>query len=272
MSHSLAPWRLLLGDPAGQLVADGPTNMAVDAALLESVRAGGPPAVRFYRWSPACLSFGRNQPANGRYDVDAASARGIEFVRRPTGGQAVLHDQEVTYAVVAPVEVVGRPREAYRRINQGLVGGLRRLRVPAEVAGGAPGPASAPVDWGRACFRTPESGEVVVGGRKLVGSAQRTEGRVILQHGSILTGGSQSAAEELLVGGVAPAGDALGWTTVARELSRVPDVDELIAALIAGLEDLLGTSLAPSRLTAAEASAAERLGTHFASASWTWRL
>jgi lipoyl(octanoyl) transferase len=252
--------------------------MAVDAALLDAVRAGAPPVVRFYRWEPACLSFGRNQPARGRYDRDAAAARGIDFVRRPTGGQAVLHHQEVTYAVVAPVDVVGRPREAYRRINEGLVAGLRRLGVPAEVAGSASAPAGGGVDWGRACFRVPEAGEVVVGGRKLVGSAQRTEGRVILQHGSILTGGSQSAAEELRIGGaeagaVAPAaGPGGGWTTLDRELAAPPDADALVAALAAGLEGVLGTTLAPTGLTPGEAAAVERLGTHFASPAWTWRL
>ncbi|MFW6206236.1 MAG: lipoate--protein ligase family protein, partial [Gemmatimonadota bacterium] len=109
--------------------ADGATNMAVDAALLESVQAGAPPVLRLYRWSPACLSFGRNQPARGRYDRDLAEDRGIDFVRRPTGGQAVLHDDELTYAVIAPVAVIGKPRTAYAAINRALVAALRELGV-----------------------------------------------------------------------------------------------------------------------------------------------
>ena len=245
-------WRL-----SGSLeCADGATNMAVDAALLEAVRDGAPAALRLYRWDPPTLSFGRNQPAAGLYDEAAARDRGIAFVRRPTGGQAVLHADELTYAVVAPVADIGRPREAYRRINEALVAGLGRLGVAAEVAGGTrTGPDThacagenraggshthahthrGAVDWAKACFRDPAEGEGVVVGRKLVGSAQRCEGRVILQHGSILVSGSQAAAEELLAG--APAWrdgsrpDSVdqvrlpahpGWTTLVEELGTRP--------------------------------------------------
>jgi lipoyl(octanoyl) transferase len=273
---------------AAPAAAPGDLNMAVDAALLESVGNGGPPVLRLYRWSPACLSFGRNQPARGLYDVDLAARRGISFVRRPTGGQAVLHDQELTYAVVAPVALVGRPRAAYRTINEALVAGLARLGLGASLAGSlvpgsvlptGPSPAaSSPIgpvahDWTRACFRTPESGEVVVGGRKLVGSAQRTEGRVILQHGSILVGGSQAAAEELLVGGAGgPPGLAHGWTTLASELGRRPDLAALSSALVAGFSEVMGISLAPDRLVPAEAVAVERFRGQFGSETWTWRL
>jgi lipoyl(octanoyl) transferase len=268
--------------------APGDLNMAVDAALLESVGGGGPPVLRLYRWSPACLSFGRNQPARGLYDVELAARRGISFVRRPTGGQAVLHDQELTYAVVAPVALVGRPRAAYRTINEALVAGLARLGLKASVAGsGVPGSQSptgsspagqsstgpVPHDWTRACFRTPESGEVVVGGRKLVGSAQRTEGRVILQHGSLLVGGSQAAAEELLMGGGGGApGPGHGWTTLASELGRLPDLADLSVALVAGFSEVMGISLAPDSLVPAEAAAVERFQGQFASDTWTWRL
>jgi lipoyl(octanoyl) transferase len=71
--------------------APGAWNMAVDAALMDAVREGTPPVLRFYRWEPACLSLGRNQPARGHYDADALRAEGVDVVRRPTGGRAVLH-------------------------------------------------------------------------------------------------------------------------------------------------------------------------------------
>jgi lipoyl(octanoyl) transferase len=96
-------WRLLDTPPA-----PGAWNMAVDEALAESVRAGGAPVLRFYRWSPACLSLGRNQPADG-YDRDRIRRRGVEVVRRPTGGRAVLHHRELTYSVA-----VARARWARR--------------------------------------------------------------------------------------------------------------------------------------------------------------
>lgn len=282
-------WRLLSG--AGSVpgvdrapgVAPGATNMAVDAALLESVRRGAPPALRLYRWSPACLSFGRNQPARDLYDLDGAARRGIGFVRRPTGGQAVLHADELTYAVVAPVARIGRPRAAYRKINEALVAGLGRLGLQASVAGSAvPGTGGARThDWARACFRTPEAGEVVIQGRKLVGSAQRTEGRVILQHGSLLVGGTQAVAEELLLGAPAPTGKAVrggtppalpdGWTTLEAELGAPPDPTELARALVAGFSEVVGITLAASSLTPVEAAAVARLRGQFASDAWTWR-
>lgn len=304
-------WRLL--DSSGAPV-DGPGNMAIDAALLDAVKAGGAPVVRLYRWSPATLSFGRNQPARDRYDREAAADRGIAFVRRPTGGQAVLHDDELTYAVVAPVSVIGKPRAAYGRINRALVDGLVRLGVRAAVAGagglgsgsGIGGRGSGFVaedagstagqssssghDWDAACFRRPERGEVVVGGAKLVGSAQRMEDRVILQHGSILVGGSQAAAEELLVTGRAvksgpsstgrpsPAATPLpesqcdpGWTTLEREMEARPSLEELAAAIRAGFERALGIAFDDDRLTSGELEAVASLEDRYRSEAWTWR-
>lgn len=255
--------------------------MAVDRTLLEGVAAGAPPVLRLYRWSRPTLSFGRNQPAQGLYDQAAAVERGIGFVRRPTGGQAVLHDDELTYAVAAPVSMLGKPRRAYQAINAALVAGLRSLGLDAHLAEhGSPGAgsevaaANAAHDWAAACFRTPAPGEVVAGGRKLVGSAQRTEARTILQHGSILVSGSQAAVEELFVNGVGSHGAGAarsGWTTVAAELGRRPGWPELAAAIAHGFREVLGISLAPDELAAHEIEDARRLAGRFASATWTWR-
>jgi len=270
-----APWRLLLGDGTIDRPRDGATNMALDQALLDAVCDGATPTLRFYRWSPATLSFGRNQPGRGLYDRDEAARRGIEFVRRPTGGQAVLHDDELTYAVVAPVAAVGKPRAAYRRINSALVQGLGEIGLTARVAGaraGADGAAGGGKAWTEACFRRPESGEVVVAGRKLVGSAQRTQGRTILQHGSILLGGSQAAAEELLLEPPRVTGrEVEGWTTVERELGVRPDPESLVEALVGGFERVFGIRLAPSSPSSRESAGARELRSRFASEAWTWR-
>jgi lipoate-protein ligase A len=254
----------------------GPVNMAIDRALLDTVADGAPPTVRFYRWSPATLSFGRNQPARGLYDEAAARERGIAFVRRPTGGQAVLHDDELTYAVVAPISAVGKPRAAYRRINEAIVDGLRRLGVRAAVAGstvptaGGVGGHTEGHDWAAACFRTPERGEVVARGRKLVGSAQRTHRRTVLQHGSILLGGSQAPAEALRLDPVPLEGGA-GWTTVEGELGRRPALDAVAGALVTGFETVLGIQLAASSLSVEERRESDRWTERFASPEWTWR-
>lgn len=290
--RSRGGWRLLLdvadrsSDPAEPRAADGATNMAIDRALLEAVGDGALPILRLYRWVSPTLSFGRNQPALDLYDRAAARDRGIAFVRRPTGGQAVLHADELTYAVSAPVAVIGKPRAAYAAINRALVAGLRALGVGAEQAqpgalGGMETQAATIAathahrsggGWTAACFRAPAVGEVVVGGRKLVGSAQRCDGRVVLQHGSILIGGTQAAAEELLVGGAParPSSDP-GWTTLEAELGKRPAWSALAAAIADAFAESIGTALAPARLSVEETTRVRELRVTFASPEWTWR-
>jgi lipoate-protein ligase A len=244
--------------------------MATDAALLESVGAGAPPAFRLYRWSPPCLSFGRNQPAHGLYDADLARARGLDLVRRPTGGLAVLHDDEVTYAAVTPAARFGGPRGAYRALNAILVGALRRLGVAAELAAAA-APAAA-LTAGRVtapCFDAPAPGEIVAGGRKLVGSAQRTERRTILQHGSILLAGGQARVLDVMAAGTAaPAGD---HATLAEVLGARPAWDDVVAAIVAAFPAEGGIPLASAQLSRGERARARALVAHFDDDAWTWR-
>ncbi|HEX7120225.1 MAG TPA: lipoate--protein ligase family protein [Longimicrobiales bacterium] len=260
-------WRLI----ADERPRTGAENMAVDQALLERVQAGGGPVLRLYRWEPPCLSFGRNQPVPGPEVATAASARGIHVVRRPTGGMAVYHDRELTYAVVVPVGVLGSPRETYRAINRALVAGLRRLGVPAEVAPEPPvrGGRRRGADWAAPCFDVAAPGEVVVGGRKLVGSAQRAERRTLLQHGSLLLAGDQREAAELLA---APdRGASAGVVALDAILGRVPPWDTLVAAVRGGFEDALGVRLEDGALEAAVADRARALLARFRSEEWTWR-
>ena len=143
--------------------------MALDHALAEGLHQGEG-VLRFYAWDPPTISFGRNEPADGLYDRSAAAAEGLGFVRRPTGG---------------------------RVIHEGLIDGLRSIGVPAGVAEG--GSVLAP-DAGP-CFQAPAPGEVVAGGRKLVGSAQARVGGVTLQHGSVILRGNQDALTRLTGGG-----------------------------------------------------------------------
>jgi lipoate-protein ligase A len=251
-------WRLLDTPPAR-----GAWNMALDEALAESVAAGGAPVLRFYRWSPPCLSLGRNQPAAGRYDAGEIARRGWDVVRRPTGGRAVLHHRELTYSVAVPDTLLGPPREAYTAVNRALVAGLRRLGVDAAVQGAtgrrAPVPSLAP------CFAEPVEGEVVAGGRKLVGSAQRRMGGVLLQHGSLPLEDDQGAVAALLG---EPAGDAPA--ALAPLLGHPPAWDALMAALAAGWGEALGARLRADAPAAAEAARAGVLAERYASPAWTW--
>src|SRR5512142_460873 len=109
---------------------------AIGRAVAERVTA---PTLRFYAWAPPCVSLGRNQPLEA---VDAArcAARGYAIVRRPTGGRAILHTDELTYSIAAPDDhplMAGMVLDAYLRISHGLVAGLRRLGIEAEEAPGS---------------------------------------------------------------------------------------------------------------------------------------
>src|SRR6202022_2425224 len=101
-STSDAGWRLLLDPPA-----TGAWNMAVDEVLLDGVAVGSaPPSLRFYEWAPPCLSLGYFQPFEV-VDVDGCRSLGVDVVRRPTGGRAILHDRELTYSVALPLRLLG---------------------------------------------------------------------------------------------------------------------------------------------------------------------
>ncbi|MGE5091814.1 MAG: biotin/lipoate A/B protein ligase family protein, partial [Bacillota bacterium] len=174
----------------------GPANMAVDQALLELAGEEGLAALRVYRWEPHTLSFGRNEPATRRYDRAAIRREGIPTVRRPTGGRAVWHARELTYAVSAPTARFGALPAAYQAIHRTIAQGLGALGADARLAeeGGVAG-----LDAG-ACFASPVGGEVMVRGRKVVGSAQIRLGDGMLQHGSILLDDDQSRVAALTLG------------------------------------------------------------------------
>jgi lipoyl(octanoyl) transferase len=263
-------WRLICGsataDPFQPQIQRGAVNMAVDQALLESVQRGGPPALRFYRWQPACLSLGRNQPA--RVDRARLARDGIDLVRRPTGGLAVLHDHELTYCVVLPVGLLGSPRETYEAINRGLLAGLVSLGLGAA---GVAALDSSPQVFRKAgsCFAASAPGEVLALGRKLIGSAQRYERRSILQHGSILVDDDQQRAARLLGRTDAPPPES---TSLREVLGYVPPWAELTASFANGLSLHLGIPLAPAGLTEIERQRVLELTARFASEEWTSRI
>jgi len=153
-------------------------------------------------------------------------------VRRPTGGRAVWHEHEVTYAVAAPVAAFGSLRHAYHTIHERIARALRSLGADATVAPHQPPPASR-VDQPTSCFATPVGGEVLVAGRKLVGSAQVRKGNAFLQHGSILLDGSQ----EIIAAVSRTPQVASGVTTLARILGRPVTFEEVADAIVAAWGD-----------------------------------
>ena len=189
-------WRF---EHSGRL--DGASNMALDTAMAEALAAGqGTPTLRLYGWSPWAISLGYNQLEE---EIDAArcKAEGIDIVRRPTGGRAILHAEELTYCVVMPA---GRKSilEVYNEISRALVRGLGLFGVEAALQRSQPdfpehyrSPSAIP------CFTASARYEIEWDGRKLVGSAQRRvtgTTNVVLQHGSILCGPAHKRLTEFI--------------------------------------------------------------------------
>lgn len=252
-------WRLL--DTGAH---DGAWNMAADEALMDRARRTGESVFRIYAWSRATLTLGRHEAAARRFDRSRIAAHGVDVVRRPTGGRALLHDREVTYSVTAPVDPAEPLADSVRRINALLLGALQRLGVPAIEA-------TAPRIMrpeGAACFAAPAPGELTLFGRKLAGSAQVRQGGALLQHGSILLDDDQGMIASFAVGPFEPAApaaslrEALGQGAVysvvrdaLRDEMQATCDAEAIAADEAGLDE---AALAPWLA-------------RFRDDAWTWR-
>lgn len=167
-------------------------NMALDEELLYWHSENKiPPTIRFYGWNPPTLSVGYFQNIEKEINLDAVKKHGLGFVRRPTGGRGVLHDQELTYSVIVSEEHPEMPKtvtEAYRVISEGILEGFRELGLDAYFAIPRTEKEKQSLKNPRSsvCFDAPSWYELVVEGRKVAGSAQTRQKGVILQHGSIL--------------------------------------------------------------------------------------
>jgi lipoate-protein ligase A len=241
--------------------------MAVDESLMAAARRGRV-TFRLYGWNPGCLSFGRNQTARGRYDGERALRRGFDVVRRPTGGRSVFHHREITYSVTAPAEAWGGLGDAYLKINRALAAGLRELGAPADVVSQKAG-AGSPRPTVRACFRDPLPGEVVAGGRKLIGSAQWRDGEALLQHGSLLLHNDQSIVEELRIGG--PGSVEVPASGLADLLDPLPGPADIADALIGAFARELEMEATREDLSPDEAQNARAIQDKYSDDTWTWR-
>jgi len=239
--------------------------MALDAALLSAAERDAACTLRLYAWDPPTLSFGRNEPALRRYDRAAIAARGLAVVRRPTGGRAVWHHREVTYAVAAPSSAFGSLRDTYREIHAMLADALTSLGAAVLLA------ADRPADGvgAGACFASAAGGEVVaLRGGKVVGSAQVRGDGAFLQHGSVLLAADQDVVASLTVGEAnAPSATGLeeligparaDWETVSGAIHRAASARWGVPAVASSLSDAL-------RRRAGD------LEPGYADAAWTWR-
>jgi lipoate-protein ligase A len=195
-------WRFLDNGPA-----TAAENMAKDEELLRDAgKAGTLPVLRFYTWSPPAVSLGRFQDAGQAVNAEACRRRGFDIVRRITGGRAVLHKDEITYCIVSPISNGLFPNDVlgtYKTIAAGLLAGLHELGIAAEMvlrSGRHAGMVkSSPQE--PACFSSPSWYEILVKGRKIIGSAQRRVNGAFLQHGSILIDYDPVLESEVIPGG-----------------------------------------------------------------------
>ena len=245
----------------------GPGNMARDHALLRSLGTDEA-TLRIYRWKYPTVSFGRHERVRGRYDRELAAQRGIGFVRRPTGGKAVYHDRELTYSVVFPLARRWGIRHIYKEINRAFLEALLSLGVPAIAAQlvqeYSPGRS---LDF---CFQDYMEGELIVEGKKLVGSAQVRERGSILQHGSLLIGQGQECLQALCIAGgydmTVP-----GPTSLVEIMEREPSWEDLVLAVMEGFRSVFGGDWSEEGLRENEQEAEAHFLKRYASDEWTWR-
>ncbi len=276
LSWQPATWRLVIDE----VPRSGAANMAIDQAIAEACAAGASlPTLRFYRWQPPAVSLGRHQQVS---DIDRSvlEAKGYELVRRPTGGRAILHTDELTYSVAGPdsePRLSGGVMDAYLRLSNALVAGLEKLQVIA--VDKAAGNVRAGPNVSAACFEVPSAYEITAGGRKLLGSAQSRRAGYVLQHGTLPLIGDITRLIDVLV---LPTDEAVALRTElalrAGTLAQALDVDDnspsvtfdaVWPALRHGFEEVLTLTFKQSSLTADELRrSSELIRQQYANPDW----
>ncbi|MHB8174771.1 MAG: lipoate--protein ligase family protein [Nitrospirota bacterium] len=250
-----------------RLIDSGPGdalwNMAVDEALL--VLCGPEPVFRFYSWEVPSLSIGSFQKVFG-LDLDGISARGVPLVRRPTGGRAVLHDSELTYSLTCRIPSDFFPSDlmgSYKKIGACFLRGLSHIGLPAELVPVKKNSNTSRLS-GPLCFSSPSWYEVLAGGKKLIGSAQRRLKNSFIQQGSLIIEKDYDALLSLMKfedeAGRNAAREALSakMTALKEHLPKV-EVSELKSAVIKGFSEVLDAEFLPGHLTPEEETLAHEL-------------
>lgn len=252
-------------------------NMALDEAILLACEAGtAPPTLRVYGWQPPALSLGYAQSVSKEVNVEVCRRYGIEIIRRPTGGRAVLHDDEVTYSVVMPIASQDGNRtltEHYHLIGLALAEAFTHLGLAVRLARPqrsvkarqAPSPA---------CFAALSRYELSVSGKKLVGSAQKRSQHALLQHGSIPLSLDRQRLFQCLR--VPPAQhdalvqEAYATMIAVQEATTVPiAINDIHAALRHGFATTLATPVVEGEVQPAEwQMAGELYTTKYATSVW----
>ncbi len=270
-----AMWRVIQSPPA-----DGTWNMALDEAILETTTRGEmPPTLRLYAWEPPCLSLGHAQPT-ADVDLERLEERGWHIVRRPTGGRAILHTDELTYSVCGPEDnpiLTGDILSSYQRISKAILAAIERIGLGVEALPKEKSPSGSPQE--PICFEVPSNYEITVNGKKLVGSAQARRKGGVLQHGTLPLFGdlaritevlafpdetSRQAAAERLLGRAA---------TIASGLGKHITWKQAAAAFEEAFASTLNLELQPGELSPAELERARLLVQEkYGNPAWTQRI
>lgn len=247
--------------------ANGAENFARDDALLEVARLTGQTVARVYAWDRPTISFGRNEQTSGWYTADSVSRAGLDPVRRRTGGRALVHHRELTYAIAGRAAVDDTLTATYTRLSEILVDALRALGVAASIAAEA----RASRDDGAPCFAAPSRGEIVVDGRKLVASAQWRNGDAYVQHGSILIDDDQSMLT-LATANTQPLPPVARPATLNELTAKIPTLEELAEAFASALAERTGDTVervAPESIV--DAGFVRSRVSEYLDPAWTWR-
>jgi len=253
-------WRILPFERAAAA-----KNMAIDEAVFrKNIRGESPPTLRFYGWRSPALSIGYFQDYRKEVDDEACRKFGVEVVRRPTGGKAVLHERELTYAVVAGADTGLFPPDilkTYLVIGRCLAEGLAGVGIRAEMKEDGRRPPDGTLQ--SACFSFPSRYELLVGDRKICGSAQMRSQGAFLQHGSLLTAFDPLRTCEVMLPHrrLEKEADRLrnAVTSVGEQAGPALDEEGLRRALREGFERTLGIRFREGMLTPGEQALRDEL-------------
>lgn len=271
-------WRLVLHKPAL-----GAWNMAVDESILEAVtRRDAPPTLRLYAWEPPCLSLGYAQPITD-VDLQKLNSRGWDLVRRPSGGRAILHVDELTYSIIGTNRETifkGNLVESYRCISQVLLTALQLLGIDASSMPNEDLKKASPANTQEAiCFEVPSHYEITVNGKKLIGSAQVRRKSGIIQHGTLPLYGDLTRITQVLAypNDIAREEAAervrIRSSTISDILNHQVNWDTAAQTIVSSFEKLYQIQLFRSDLTPPEVHRAEQLvNGKYMDQQWTYKL
>jgi len=247
-------WRLIVHEQT-----DAAWNMAFDEAMLEHAAAeDGPATLRFFNWQRPAITIGYAINAPASLVLAECEARDVPVVRRITGGGMVLHGSDLTYAITFPRAAMAPDCgliETYRTINRAFADALEQFGVNSSLldAAARSGPPAG------ACFARPTRYDLIVGGKKLIGNAQRRRRQWLLNHGSMPLDGGYRQLLPLLRDRNEAAAFETQSVTLDALTDPAPSRADLITAIAEAFGTALGVAIEPEAPTDAELACADRL-------------